>query len=132
MPHHLHHAHLFASDVDASIAFYRDLLGGEIVLDMDLAGARNVFMRIGTGRIHFYEQPPKGEARGPVHHLGIQTGDLESLVSKMKSAGVVFRKPIADFGFWKYVMAPGPDGVLLELFQVDKKQVPEELQSFFE
>ena len=126
----LHHAHLFASDLDASIAFYRDLLGGEVVLDNELAGARNVFMKVGQGRLHFYDQPPR-EGRGPVHHLGVRVDDLEGLVARMRLAGVTFRKPITDFGLWRYVMAPAPDGVLLELFEVDGEQLPDELRGYF-
>ena len=58
MNNHIHHVHVFASDIDKSIAFYTTVFGGEIILDMELdmelAGARNVFMRIGTGRIHYF------------------------------------------------------------------------------
>jgi len=43
----------------------------------------------------------------------------------MKARGVQFRKEISDFGFWKYVMAPAPDNVLLELFQIVKERLPE-------
>jgi len=131
MTNHFHHAHLFASNLDQSLVFYRDWFGGEVVLDMELAGARNVFMKIGRGRLHFYDQPPKNALRGPVHHLGMQVENLEELVEKMKAAGVPFRKPIADFGFWKYVMAPAPDGVLLELFEIDVMQIPPELRDYF-
>ena len=49
----------------------------------------------------------------------------------MKAADVAFRNPIRDFGFWKYVMAPAPDGVLLELFEVDESQIPEEMHDYF-
>lgn len=45
MNHHLHHVHIFASDIDTSTAFYTDFFDGEIVLDIELAGARNVFMK---------------------------------------------------------------------------------------
>jgi catechol 2,3-dioxygenase-like lactoylglutathione lyase family enzyme len=74
--------------------------------------------------LHFYEQPPRDEGRGAIHHLGIETDDLEALVAHMKSRGVKFRKEITDFGFWKYVMAPAPDNVLLELFQPVKEKFP--------
>jgi hypothetical protein len=50
----------------------------------------------------------------------------------MKSEGIVFRKGITDFGFWKYVMVPAPDDILIELFQVDKSSVPAELVEYFE
>ena len=54
----LHHTHLFASDIDASIAFWRDHFGATMVLDVGFAGARNVFLRVGEGRLHLYAQPP--------------------------------------------------------------------------
>lgn len=100
-------------------------------MDQVLAGARNVFMKIGCGRLHFYEQPPQGELRGQVHHLGIQTDDLEGLVQRMKDGGVEFRKPIQDFGFWKYIMAPAPDNMLLELFQVNMDSLDEGMEDYF-
>jgi len=125
MIHHFHHAHLFASDIDASLKFYQEMFGAEILADILMAGARNVFVAIGQGRLHFYDQPPKDQGRGAIHHLGIQTDDLEALVADMKAKGVPFRKEISDFGFWKYVMVLAPDNVLLELFQIAKEKLPE-------
>jgi len=129
---HIHHVHIFASDLDESIRFYREFLGGEIILDMELAGARNVFMKIGKGRIHFYDQPPKFSGRGSIHHFGIQTDDIESVVDMMKEGGIVFTREISDQGFWKYIMVPAPDDILIELFQVDKQQLPSQFQDYFE
>ena len=125
MIHHFHHAHLFASNIDASLKFYQEMFGAEILADVLMAGARNVFVAIGQGRLHFYDQPPKDQGRGAIHHLGIQTDDLGALVAHMKAKGVLFRKEIADFGFWKYVMVLAPDNVLLELFQMVKEKLPE-------
>lgn len=99
---------------------------------MELAGARNVFMKVGNGRIHFYDQPPKFSGRGSIHHFGIQTDDIEGVVKKMKAGGVPFTKDITDAGFWKYIMVPAPDDILIELFEVDKKQIPAEMLSYFE
>jgi catechol 2,3-dioxygenase-like lactoylglutathione lyase family enzyme len=132
MHHHIHHVHIFASSLDASVKFYQDFFDGIVILDMELAGARNVFMRVGSGRIHFYDQPPKFSGRGSIHHFGIQTDDIEGVVNKMKAAGVLFTKDITDAGFWKYIMVPAPDDILVELFEVDKKQIPAEMLSYFE
>ncbi|MBN1635099.1 MAG: VOC family protein [Deltaproteobacteria bacterium] len=129
---HVHHVHIFASDLDESIRFYHEFLGGEIILDMELAGARNVFMKLGKGRIHFYDQPPKYSGRGSIHHFGIQTDDIESVVDMMKKGGIVFTREIRDQGFWKYIMVPAPDDILIELFQVDKQQLPPQFQDYFE
>jgi len=125
MIHHFHHAHLFASNIDASLKFYQEMFGAEILADIVMAGARNVFVAVGQGRLHFYDQPAKDQGRGAIHHLGIQTDDLEALVAHMKSKGFPFRKEIADFGFWKYIMVLAPDNVLLELFQIVKEKLPE-------
>ena len=124
MQNHLHHAHLFASNIEATIKFYQEMFGGKVLADLNMAGARNVFLAIGKGRLHFYDQPPRDEGKGAIHHLGIQTDDLESLVARMKAKGVPFRKEITDLGSWKYVMAPAPDNVLLELFQVLPEKHP--------
>jgi catechol 2,3-dioxygenase-like lactoylglutathione lyase family enzyme len=132
MMQHLHHVHLYASDLASSLAFWCDVLGGRVVLDMTVANARNVFVRVGTGRLHFYDQPPPDPGRGVVHHLGVQTDDLEGLLSRLAEVGVRPRKPVHDFGAWRYAMVAAPDGVLLELFQVRPEAMPDELEGWFE
>ena len=127
----LHHTHLFASDLDRTLRFYKEFFGARVVMDLEMAGARNVFMQIGRGRLHFYDQPPKHPVRGNIHHIGILTDDLEGMVEGLKTGGVPLRKGISDFGFWKYIMVPAPDDVLIELFQVDRSQLSPELAAYF-
>lgn len=129
---HLHHVHIYASDISKSISFYKDNFGGKIVLDAELAGARNVFMAIGNGRLHFYDQAPRHMLRGNIHHFGIQTNNIREVVERLKNNGVVFRKSITDLGFWQYIMVPAPDDVLIELFEIDKHQIPEQYLNYFE
>ncbi|TFG06959.1 MAG: VOC family protein [Promethearchaeota archaeon] len=119
----LHHPHLFASNMDEAIKFYRDMFGAEILFDLEMAGARNVMIAIGSGKINFYDQPPKNSGRGLVHHLGMETDNLEALVEHMKRIGFTFKKEIKNFGVWKYVMVEGPDHVLIELFEIDKAKL---------
>ena len=71
----LHHTHLFAADVDRSIAFWRDHFGAVVLVDTVFAGARNVFLRVGEGRLHLYDQAPRHAGAGTVHHLGIETDE---------------------------------------------------------
>jgi len=122
----LHHAHLFASNLDESINFYREMFGAKALFDLEMAGARNVMIQIGASRINFYDQPPKDQGRGAIHHLGIETEDLEALVAHMESKGFRFIKKIKSFGPLKYVMAAAPDNVLLELFEVIKDKLSED------
>ena len=128
---HIHHAHIFASDLDETIRFYREIFDARVVLDADLAGARNVFIAVGTGRLHLYTQAPKRPGRGSIHHIGIETDDIAAVVDRLEAWGIPLRKGITDLGVWKYVMVPAPDEVLLEVFQVDKEALPEELSDFF-
>ena len=132
MPSRLHYIHIFTSDITTTVRFYEHFFGGRVILDRDMAGARNVFMRIGNGRLHFYDQPPKNPGRASIHHFGIQTDDIQSIVDKIKSEGIVFRKDITDFGFWKYIMVPAPDDILIEMFEVDKSSIPPLLRDYFE
>ena len=132
MPNHLHHVHLFASDLDASVRFYAELFDGEVVLDAELAGARNVFIRIGSGRLHLYDQPPKTPGRGAIHHVGIQTDDIGAVVERLAAGGVTPRKGVTELGAWRYLMVPAPDDVLIELFEVDLERLPAEFRDYFE
>ena len=120
----LHHAHLFASNIEESIEFYEEMFGAKILFDLKMAGARNIMIEIGTSKINFYDQPYKGKERGAIHHLGIETDDLEALVIHMKNKGFHFINKIKSLGPWKYVMVAAPDNVLLELFEVVKDKLP--------
>lgn len=94
----LHHVRIFASDIDATVAWWRDMLGGEVVYDGEFGGTRNIFMRIGDGGLNIYEQPPRGESMGPVHHIGIRCDDLPAIVVHMRERDAEFRSEIREFG----------------------------------
>lgn len=114
----LDHAHIFASDIDATIAFWQTMFGARVVFDEALVGQRNVRLDIGGGALHLYDQPPRGLDRGLVHHLGIRTDDLPGLVAHMQAHGAIFRKPISEQPSFRYVMFEAPDGLLLKLYEV--------------
>ena len=127
-----HHAHLMCSNIETTMDFFRRFFDATVAGDVVFAGTRNVLMRVGDGRIHLYEQPPRSAERNAVHHLGIQTDDLDALVTKMKAAGVKFRKDIAEDPTGRYIMVEAPDHVLLELFQIRPEVLSDELKDFFE
>lgn len=131
MTEHLHHVHLFTRDIEATVAWWRDVLGGVVWFDGDFGGSRNVFMKVGDGRIHFYDQRPRDEGKGAVHHVGIRTDDLHALHARLVEHGVPLRSGIREFGSWRYLMCPAPDDVLLELFQVDAEALDPTLAEYF-
>lgn len=61
-----------------------------------------------------------------VHHLGIETDNLENLIAHMKNKGFQFKKQIKSLVSWKYVMVQAPDNVLLELFEVVEEKLTSE------
>ena len=95
-----------------------------MVHDGDFGGARNAFLRVGKGGLNIYDQPPRGESSGPIHHLGIRSDDLPALVERMTAKDAAFRGGIRELGDWRYIMCAAPDGVLLELFQADADLQP--------
>jgi predicted enzyme related to lactoylglutathione lyase len=117
----LDHAHIFASDLEATVSFFRKMFDAAIVWDEEAAGARNVRLALGRGFIHVYDQPPKSQ-HGVLHHLGIETDDLHALVRRMNANGVSLRNPVRDTPTFSYVMTAGPDKLLLELFECREPQ----------
>jgi catechol 2,3-dioxygenase-like lactoylglutathione lyase family enzyme len=113
----LDHAHIFASDLDATVAFFVSMFEAEVLWDEEAAGVRGVRLRIGRAFIHVYDQAPRLAKGGVVHHLGIETDDLEGLVTQMESRGFAFRNQVKSEPRFKYVMVAAPDNLLIELFE---------------
>ena len=117
----LDHPHIFASDLESTVSFFRAMFGATLVWDEDAAGARCVRLALGRAFIHVYDQPPKGR-KGVVHHLGIETDDLDELVERMKAQGFRFRNRVRDEPGFRYVMVSGPDELLIELFEAKEPE----------
>ena len=118
----LDHVHIFSSNVSSTVDFFCLMLGAEVVWDEEAAGVRNVRLALGHAFIHVYEQAPKTERGGPIHHLGIETDDLDGLVARMKKNGYSFRNAVREQPKFKYVMIAGPDDLLIELFECHEPQ----------
>ena len=115
--YHLQHVHLFARELDSTLEFYRRWFDGEVMWDGDYGGARNVFMKIGIGALHFYDQQPRELGHNAVHHLGMQVVDLQDLYDRMKTAGLHLPNPIRTSKGGGYFMVQAPDQVLIEAFE---------------
>ena len=115
--YHLQHVHLFASNLDETIAFYIRWFDAKVVWDGSYGGARNVFMKIGIGALHLYEQPPRELGRNAVHHLGFQVVGLHELYARMQAAGLHLPNPVREHQGGGYFMVQAPDNVLLEVFE---------------
>src|ERR1051326_589620 len=120
----LHHVHVFASNIDATIEWWCRHLHAKVLLDQDLAGSRNVLLAVGSGRLNIYNQPPKDHGRGAIHHLGVKVGDLRQVWQRLQVDGVASRGGLREQDGWRYVMFSAPDNVLVELFEFDDPAAP--------
>jgi catechol 2,3-dioxygenase-like lactoylglutathione lyase family enzyme len=121
---HLQHVHLFASNIEVTIEFYSRWFGARVVWDGEYGDARNVFMKIGIGAMHLYEQAPRELGRNAVHHLGMQVVGLRDVYERMKDAGIELPNPIREHSGGGYFMVKAPDDVLLEVFEPGTSRDP--------
>jgi lactoylglutathione lyase len=142
----LHHTGYTVDDLDRSLAFYRDLLGMEVVAQQEKAGGylaaivghpdahvRMAHLRLPGGE-HVLELfqylAPEGRAATPLQprdtgtpHLCFAVDDLEALYARLLIAGVdtFVSAPVAvDTGVNRGGLAlylRDPDGIPVELFQ---------------
>ena len=92
----IHHASLLVADTARALAFYRDLLGLNVVADRPDLGYPGAWLQVGGRQIHLLELPnPDPVAGRPAHggrdrHLALAVTDLDWLVGRLKVAGVGF------------------------------------------
>ena len=73
----LDHVHIFATDAAATVHFLQSMFDAEQVWDEPVAGVRVIRLRIGRGFVNIYDQAPSRPRGGAVHHLGLETDDLQ-------------------------------------------------------
>jgi catechol 2,3-dioxygenase-like lactoylglutathione lyase family enzyme len=143
----LHHTGLTVADLDRALAFYRDLLGFEVVLEQEkeggylgaIVGRPDAHVRMAHVKLpesdhrlelFQYLRPPgvtpperlEPWQIGPTH-VCLIVGDLAALHERLQAAGVdSFLSPPVDVDTGanaggKALYLRDPDGTLLELFQ---------------
>ncbi len=145
-----HHTSYSVSDMAKSLAFYRDLLGFELVnerpaitdsyfrtiVGLPEAVVYGVLMKIPGTNHHlelFEYKTPRGEKQDISHpnnpgssHIAYLVDDLNALYKRLDAAGVQFVTPPVyldagpNKGGWAAYMKD-PDGILIELFQAAPK-----------
>ena len=126
-------------DFDASLNFYRNILGFEVVIDTQISteiaagiglassGFRQVRLQAGETLIKLMDiEPPPLEAShafaSGVRWLTIYVEDIERVVADLKKKGAEFR---ADPVIGKHataVIAVAPDGLFVEFARVHTKR----------
>jgi glyoxylase I family protein len=136
----IHHTSITVSDMERSIAFYRDMLGFELIWDSRALGMvfegpmadavtgcpgtsqRLVFLEVCGQRLEFVEYTPTGKAQvgnkpsdtGSVH-VCFLTDDIEELHARLAENEVVLHCAPQTIGETKVFYFRDPDGVVLEV-----------------
>jgi catechol 2,3-dioxygenase-like lactoylglutathione lyase family enzyme len=142
----VHHTSRTVSDMDRSLAFYRDLLGMAVVVDTEMEGpmlerevampgAHLRFVLLDTGGptrlelLQYYapDGAPLPADASPAdvgaHHVALLVDDLRTAHEQLDAAGVEFTWPpqqvdAGDFeGHWT-AYCYDPDGLIVELWQL--------------
>ncbi len=124
------HVHLVAQDPNAAARWYVDKLGGEIVRNIEVKGAPQVYVALGGFMVLVRGERPGERVDGKpglqwgVDHFGLRVrGDFDGFCAGLRSNGVTFSLEPADFNpTTRIAFINAPDGVSIEL--LNRKDQP--------
>ena len=110
-------------DVDASIAFYTELLGFEV-----LTSAAPAFADVKRGNLRLLLSGPKSSAGRPMpdgatpgpggwNRIHLIVDDIDTEVGRLRDAGASFRNDVVEGPGGKQILLQDPSGNVVELFQ---------------
>lgn len=140
----LQHTSFTVSDMTRSLAFYRDILGLEVVFDSVEAGAsfkgpefenltgcpgselHVVFLKINGDMLELIEYIPRGKAlegnkamdTGSAH-ICLKTENIQALYKTLSEHGVNIHYPPQSLGGVDVMYFRDPDGIIIESMQGD-------------
>ena len=141
MIHSLGHVGLGVSNMKRSLEFYRDLLGMEVLMELDIADdrigrvigipnakCRIVHLKLGNTILELFEySSPIGQNKAKsmrqcdhgLIHIGFEVIDFHKHVEELKKNNVKFLGESVEFrpGVW-IAYFQGPDGEVYELRQI--------------
>ncbi len=145
----IHHTAISTGNLERSLAFYRDLLGLEVIVEagwprgtegadkitaLENSSARFVMLKAGNAMIEIFEyaspSPKDGDPNRPVcdhgiTHLCLDVTDLDAEYERLKAAGMTFHCPPQDLGpSVRTTYGRDPDGNVLELQEVLQQDNP--------
>ncbi len=118
------HIHLISKNPKATAQWYVDKLGGDIVRDVAVKGAPQLYVEIGGGAMLIVrgERPgettdDKSQLEWGVDHFGVRVkGDFMAFCNGLKAQSVAFSVEPTDFNpSTQLAFINAPDGVSVEL-----------------
>ena len=135
------HIAISVSNMNEALKFYRDILGLEVMMDMEMEGSPALEAILGVeglkmryvlfsgkgAQLNLLEfKNPRGENVAAkmrpfdhgIHHIAFAVDDVEAAYKELSAKGVEFISPPQDTGLAMANAMLGPDGVVVELFQL--------------
>ena len=124
----LHHVTIQARDLTASLHFYRDVLGMEIVAEFGSPERKIILLDVGDGsHIELFapttDTPRVGSpaANDPIIHFALATSDAKAAAEHVRRAGyeITIEPKVINLGSAEATIAfcQGPNGEAVEFFQ---------------
>jgi catechol 2,3-dioxygenase-like lactoylglutathione lyase family enzyme len=141
----VHHTSISTGDLDRLIAFYGDLLGGDIVVDVELEGpeieavtalkgvkTRAVMVQFNNLHVELFEyaepEPAPHVPNRPVNnhgltHICFDVTDVQGEYERLSAAGVEFHTPPVQLGPTVITTyARDPDGNVVEFQEITSER----------
>lgn len=140
----IHHASFTVSNMKNSLAFYRDILGFEVVFDSFEAGApfkgtevdnltgcpgselHIVFLLVNEDMLELIEYSPKGKRLKENQasdtgsaHICLKTENIQALYRRLSDHGARIHFPPQNLGGVDVMYFRDPDGIIIESMQGD-------------
>jgi len=145
----IHHAAISTGNLERALAFYRDVLGFEVLVDagwpsgtelvdritgLKDSSARWVVLKVGNAIIELfqYESPPpkQGDPNRRVcdhgiAHISLDVTDVDAEYERLRAAGMTFHCPPQNLGTAvRTTYGRDPDGNVIELHEVLEPESP--------
>ncbi len=126
------HIHLKAENVQATVRWYCDCLGGRVIFEGQFRGSSVFYVDIGGttfiifGRLANEPDPIEASLRTRygVDHFGFEVADLDQAVAELRTKGVpIVEEPTTTRPGLRIAYIEGPDKARIELSQRDRSPI---------
>jgi lactoylglutathione lyase len=123
----IEHVGVMVKDMDASLAFYQQVVGMELIrrITVPAGGLELAFLGFPGAeetQVELIQGYPKAlPEEGKVHHLAFTVDDIEEEWNRLKQLNVSFQdEEITTLPVGRYFFVHGPDGEWIEFFEPKK------------
>ncbi|NIP13369.1 MAG: hypothetical protein GWM88_00955 [Pseudomonadales bacterium] len=135
----VHHVAIGVPDFETGLAFYRDVLGFEVLSESDLSGDRLADRAIGLADVRAqvamlkapniyielwsYSNPEPDDKRQRAcdygyPHFALQVRDIQGEYARLSAAGMEFVGEPAEFGGSAAIYGKDPFGNIIEIYEI--------------